>query len=893
MGKKQKLLLSFLLTLVFSVNSVATQTLATMAKAASADKTVKKITLNRTQYVLKKGQKVKLKATFKPTKAKTKLKWQSSNKKIATVNAKGVVKAKAAKGKATITVKAGRKKATCKITIGTPVRKIEASDLKLTEGESAKIKVSVTPKRATVRTLTYKSNNSKIAKVNKQGKVMAVKAGTAKITITATDREKVKRVIKVTVGATSTSETNTPAPTNTPSSANTPVPTNTPPPANTPVPSNSPIPIPDAPDIHDNSEEDIQALNNGEAVILRYPDTGEISFIHGAYTDYKVTDVITAGESLAAVDSLLNVKDTVIALMPVRTETTDNGDTYYTFQQMQSIIPVANAFLKIGTDKDGNTICLSSSIDPESANYELNEEDKKRLDERKEIAVQCAEELGESAGYSLINRESALEIYDSRPCWMFYLQQNNGEEVDSNTETQYLKVYIDAITCGIVGQIFVSSMDIDSNEGYDNDTFFDVDTEMMTFKDSFGRSVELPVAKEGDQYYFVDTERKIFCYDTEKTFYTDSNMTKFVNYGFDEPGNISPVYVTVFENMRNIYDFCKEKGLDSIDGRGMPLAVGLGMDEDRDGEQDANACYMGTLNGFACFSFSDTYASIALDVAAHEFIHGVKSAFNCDSPYLNDLGAIDEAYADILGNLIEMQIDPDGADCDNWYIAETSRVLGGGAGRSMKNPHEFAQPEYIGDVYYVMNSLYRNYVWDDYGGVHTNSSILAHVCYDMSQEGIDLEENYTIWKNTLNVLTPASRFREVSEMVRFSMKRQGFANKLKAVNDIFEKAKLDQDTTSWDGYVKPESTAEVKVVAKNMPDGCQWAVKVYESSENRINITCDKNDIAKTFVYTQDNIDVLCLITTAEGEFLPVGVYSGPLSDDKVITFNFNNLQIG
>ena len=48
--------------------------------------------------------------TLKVTGASQSVKWETSNKKVATVNAKGVVKAKKA-GTAKITVKAGKKKA--------------------------------------------------------------------------------------------------------------------------------------------------------------------------------------------------------------------------------------------------------------------------------------------------------------------------------------------------------------------------------------------------------------------------------------------------------------------------------------------------------------------------------------------------------------------------------------------------------------------------------------------------------------------------------------------------------------------------------------------------------------------------------------------------------------
>lgn len=78
---------------------------------------VKKLTLDRKNVTLKKGKKLTLKLTKNPATATDKIKWSSSNEKVAVVSSKGVVKAKK-KGKATITVKsANGKKATCKVTV--------------------------------------------------------------------------------------------------------------------------------------------------------------------------------------------------------------------------------------------------------------------------------------------------------------------------------------------------------------------------------------------------------------------------------------------------------------------------------------------------------------------------------------------------------------------------------------------------------------------------------------------------------------------------------------------------------------------------------------------------------------------------------------------------------
>lgn len=71
-----------------------------------------KVRLNMTKKVLTVGKTV----TLKVKGTKKKVKWSSSNKKVASVSSKGKVKAKKA-GKATITAKVGKKKYKCKITV--------------------------------------------------------------------------------------------------------------------------------------------------------------------------------------------------------------------------------------------------------------------------------------------------------------------------------------------------------------------------------------------------------------------------------------------------------------------------------------------------------------------------------------------------------------------------------------------------------------------------------------------------------------------------------------------------------------------------------------------------------------------------------------------------------
>lgn len=79
-------------------------------------KTIGKLKLNRKKKTLRTGKKCKLKASFWPTRLKGKVKWSSSNKKIATVSKTGVVKAKK-KGKVRIYARYGSWKKSCLIKV--------------------------------------------------------------------------------------------------------------------------------------------------------------------------------------------------------------------------------------------------------------------------------------------------------------------------------------------------------------------------------------------------------------------------------------------------------------------------------------------------------------------------------------------------------------------------------------------------------------------------------------------------------------------------------------------------------------------------------------------------------------------------------------------------------
>lgn len=142
--------------------------------------------LNKKNASLNVGKTTTLKATVTPKDSK--VTWSTSNKSVATVTKKGVVKGVKA-GTATITAKAGTKKATCKVTVKAATSSVAVTDVQIPTktaeinvGGITNMNASVLPANATDKTLKYESSNPSVATVDAAGAIVGVGAGTATIT---------------------------------------------------------------------------------------------------------------------------------------------------------------------------------------------------------------------------------------------------------------------------------------------------------------------------------------------------------------------------------------------------------------------------------------------------------------------------------------------------------------------------------------------------------------------------------------------------------------------------------------------------------------------------------------------------------------------------------------
>lgn len=182
--------------------SSTTPTVTSSTPSPSTPVAVSGVALNKKVATVNVGKKVTVKATVTPANADNKtLVWTSSNTKIATVS-NGVVKGVKA-GRVIITAKTtdgSNVSATCTVTVKQPVTRISLSKkATMYTGKKLTLKAKVNPANASNKALTWKSSNTKIAKVASNGVVTGVKAGTVKITATAKDGSRKSATCTVTV----------------------------------------------------------------------------------------------------------------------------------------------------------------------------------------------------------------------------------------------------------------------------------------------------------------------------------------------------------------------------------------------------------------------------------------------------------------------------------------------------------------------------------------------------------------------------------------------------------------------------------------------------------------------------------------------------------------------
>ena len=511
------------------------------------------------------------------------------------------------------------------------------------------------------------------------------------------------------------------------------------------------------------SVEDIYEMNRGKAEVL-YNEQGYVSFLRGKFFEEKVTDVEKGVESLMGIADLLGLSKGA-EFFAVYGEQDAYGYQYLTYKQRYGELTLENASLKIILDPEGYTAGLVSSFTPD-VGIALEEEASITASEAEKIVCDHTNTIGNDVKiYSEYTRQTSVTIQGvAYHAWAVFTSLPSGETGQGGKaylehlvgyEGSYLAyVAVSSPEEQVLGDNAQLELALSYFEGLTAETY----TGEITLHDGRKKKVSLPVAKDADgMYYLADVNRHIFLAD----YYSYDFQGQFVPWTSPDNSGWPDHYLAVYESYIKVYDFYKEHGLTSVDGFGSPILILTDYCDSRKVPVN-NAVYMGMCGGWAVFSASAANDfGECIDVAAHEFTHGVTDYTTGGNLYQNAYGAVNEGISDVCGNLCELLLGE--TQDETWLLGENS----GEAVRCMSAPWLYEQPSRLYDRFYcpeTANPVMEN----DYGGVHTNSSLVGYVGYQLCAEGMTGEEAFGLWMGMLRMMTPKSGYQEVHEALKFA-----------------------------------------------------------------------------------------------------------------------------
>jgi Zn-dependent metalloprotease len=280
------------------------------------------------------------------------------------------------------------------------------------------------------------------------------------------------------------------------------------------------------------------------------------------------------------------------------------------------------------------------------------------------------------------------------------------------------------------------------------------------------RPVTVDYQQSSGLYRYIDWPRLLGTFASSST----SQVPGALVYG-QVGGSIDASAVSAQANTEVVYDFYRYTlGRASYDGQGRAIYITILPNT-------YNNAYYSRSQGLV-FGH-DTEA--ALDVVGHEFTHGIVDfavGGGNGLVYSGESGAINEAYADIMGSLIEGK-----TGAARWLIGE-DYGCGSAAGcalRDLSQPSRFGDPE---------NYANRYTGTADYGGVHTNSLIFSFAAYKMMTDartnGVSSATWARVFYNSLFRLSSNARFTDGRAAVISAASALGFtAAQQQAVTDAF------------------------------------------------------------------------------------------------------------
>ena len=521
-----------------------------------------------------------------------------------------------------------------------------------------------------------------------------------------------------------------------------------------------PDPDPD-PDPHvppaakDIQPDELQALiESGDVKVNLKPYGDDIAFIGGddlsGIFPYKVDSVEKAIDALNNVKTLLGINDPSSEFKEGKVLSNPFGVTYK-LQQINNGVPVYAREIIINTDIEGKVLSLANDY---YRDIDIDTTPAIEAEDAEAIALDTANESGGASAAIMAQSELVIYTLNGHPPVLAWL-------VTAGTPGASNDYFIDQ-SGTILNVISNNRMAAVGAAGFDLS----------------GENRNFTVNQTGGKYELLDPARNVAIYSPDfdvnnGDFKGELLVTSDNNVWSDSAA------VSAMANISATYDYYKDKLFrDSIDGDGSRNGAVIHFKNN-----ETNEAYKGSFWNGSRMVFGDGEPYIgALDVVAHEFTHGVVD-YTAGFIYQGQSGALHEAYADIFGELVEMdskyKSDTDvGAWSHQWIHGQDLENP-----RSLENPNATGQPKEVGGLYFE----------NDYLNVHVNSSVISHAAYLMwTSREFTKTELAQLWYLSLFRLTPYSEFSNVRYALTDSARvLQMSAGQIEAINSDLDEVKVD------------------------------------------------------------------------------------------------------
>lgn len=604
------------------------------------------------------------------------------------------------------------------------------------------------------------------------------------------------------------------------------------------------------------TEEKIQEMNDGKAVIL-YDENGYLSFLDGIFYDRPVSDYEEAIQALYGVAELLGISKGC-EFYAVYGASDPAGYTYLVYKQRYGNITIENASLKIVLNPQGYPCLLSCSFAREIG-MDSGEDGISAAEAENKVRTILWKENPEIL--EEYTRQTSV-IIDGIAChaWEVYTYHTNRNAQNSRPYMKYIILY---------DGTYYKALQVSSPEDYsvqdaassgDAELFFEqltpaAYTGKVTLHDGTEKTLTVNVGYDAESggYYLADPMRKIAAADFAARAY--KNQYNLV-WSRDNTGWDDKILIT-YSTYCMVYDYFQSKGMNSIDGFGIPLLILSGYCES-DGTPINNACFMGIQDGWGLFAASDiNNFGEAVDVIAHEYTHGIREYSLGGDLYENRTGAIHEAYSDIIGNICEMEL---GATEDSsWKIGETC----GTTLRNMSSPNDYHQPSFYGDRFFIEETNFPS-EQNDQGGVHINSGILGNIAFQIAEMGLSYNDQYWLWMKSNELLTPLSDYDDICAALMFVSRINGYPAKVteRILTSFANALVLDRDNSSlWkesgesgmELMINPGFLDQIAGLSVEAADSGELVRRVQGETDGRFSVRLPSGSYhAVLLVYTRD-----------------------------------------